>query len=188
MSKALIIFCHPCLKSLNFYLKSLIKEKLEKNLFEVKETQIYEHLEKISNNTLSFYEEEREKIRESDLIVLQFPVYFENFPALLQMFWVKVLEGLSNGLTGKKVLVSCTLGGRHQDYCEEGGRDSLEGSLGELFQIVFKGSELLQPLCLFKDEYSNTELFHKKLQKISFFLERISEWPKKYQNLEFGLD
>ena len=177
MQTIFIIFCHPCDTSLNFYIKNRIVQVLSLQEMNIIETSIYHEKEKIENKDLIFIEEQRQNIEESDFILIQFPVYFYNFPALLHEFWMLVVMQHPQIISQKKILVSCTLGASRQDYIEGGSRGSLENAFSALFNILFKNSFFMDPLFVFKDEYTiNSE---NKFQEIDSLFQNISSWPSK---------
>lgn len=177
MQTIFIIFCHPCETSLNLYIKNRIAQGLISQEMNIRETIIYNVKEKIENKDLSFISDQRRNIEESDLILIQFPVYFSNFPALLHEYWMLVVIHHPQIINNKKILLSCTLGASRQDYSEGGARGSLENAFSALFSILFKNSIFLDPLFLFKDEYTiNSE---KRFKEIDNLIQNISTWPSK---------
>ncbi len=69
---------------------------------------------------------EQQNLIESDIIVLQFPLYWYNMPAILKQWFDTILtEGFAYGtngdhLKGKVLLASITAGGDSDDYTSEG--------------------------------------------------------------------
>lgn len=183
---ALIVLCHPSKVSLNNIVKETIKNSLELQNFHVIESFLYEQVENIRNKSAEFVDNELEKIRNSSLIVLQFPTYFVSFPALLQDYIWLLTARDPLCFSGKKILVSSTFGGTREDYNEGGCRGSLEYTMGELYKITFgkTGCHFLQPIQFFRDEYEVPIKFNNRINWIEDKLNKIEAWPLKSLNLE----
>ena len=76
------------------------------------------HLMNLYPNYAIDIEREQENLRASDVILLQFPIYWYSMPAILKKWFEDVLaygfaygEG-GEGLLGKKLLIRCPAGGR----------------------------------------------------------------------------
>ena len=150
-----IVYCHPEPKSLNGTLKDLAVKTLKENGHQIKISDLYgmkfkatldrddflqmENPERLmpvieqfnASKTNSFahdIKEEMEKIGWADLIIFQFPIWYETMPALLKAWFERVLahgfahnmlEGkiIQNGfLKGKKAMLSFTAGSAKETF------------------------------------------------------------------------
>ena len=150
-----IVYCHPEPKSLNGTLKNLAVKTLKENGHQIKISDLYgmkfkatldrddflqmENPERLmpvieqfnASKTNSFatdIKEEMEKIGWADLIIFQFPIWYETMPALLKAWFERVLahgfahnmlEGkiIQNGfLKGKKAMLSFTAGSAKETF------------------------------------------------------------------------
>ena len=150
-----IVYCHPEPKSLNGTLKDLAVKTLKENGHQIKISDLYsmkfkatldrddflqmENPERLmpvieqfnASKTNSFardIKEEMEKIEWADLIIFQFPIWYETMPALLKAWFERVLahgfahnmlEGkiIQHGLLkGKKAMLSFTAGSAKETF------------------------------------------------------------------------
>jgi len=150
-----IVYCHPEPKSLNGTLKNLAVKTLKENGHQIKISDLYgmkfkatldrddflqmENPKRLmpvieqfnASKTNSFahdIKEEMEKIGWADLIIFQFPIWYETMPALLKAWFERVLahgfahnmlEGkiIQNGfLKGKKAMLSFTAGSAKETF------------------------------------------------------------------------
>ncbi len=100
---------------------------------------------------------EQQRLREHDVIVFMFPLYWYSTPALLKEWQDLVLEyGFAYGhegtaLHGKSLLCAITAGGNEQAYCAEGyNHFTLRQLLTPLEQTAnLTGMQFLPPFALF---------------------------------------
>jgi len=150
-----IVYCHPEPKSLNGTLKDLAVKTLKENGHQIKISDLYgmkfkatldrddflqmENPERLmpvieqfnASKTNSFardIKEEMEKLGWADLIIFQFPIWYETMPALLKAWFERVLahgfahnmlEGkiIQHGfLKGKKAMLSFTAGSAKETF------------------------------------------------------------------------
>ena len=150
-----IVYCHPEPKSLNGTLKDLAVKTLKENGHQIKISDLYgmkfkatldrddflqmENPERLmpvieqfnASKTNSFahdIKEEMEKLGWADLIIFQFPIWYETMPALLKAWFERVLahgfahnmlEGkiIQHGLLkGKKAMLSFTAGSAKETF------------------------------------------------------------------------
>lgn len=102
-------------------------------------------------------QEELGKLIWCDLLILNFPVYWFSTPAILKGWIDRVLvSGIvyggrrfydRGGLSGKRALVSVTLGGQEHMFGETGIHGPLEGMLRHLLQgtLAYIGMGVLKP-------------------------------------------
>lgn len=182
-----LIFCHPVEKSLNSYLKDIYLQNLPQENDNIEITDLYhDNYNPISPNH-DYLASELTKVRNSDVLIFQFPIYFSGFPAALHDWIIRViLEQNPSVISGKKVLISITLGGTRALYSENGGRGSLDSSLMPLFSHIFikNNSVLLQPHVLFLEEYTNPQVFENKISNLKSKIQSFSLWPSKTSLLE----
>ena len=150
-----IVYCHPEPKSLNGTLKDLAVKTLKEKGHQIKISDLYgmkfkatldrddflqmENTERLmpvieqfnASKTNSFacdIKEEMEKLGWADLIIFQFPIWYETMPALLKAWFERVLahgfahnmlEGkiIQHGLLkGKKAMLSFTAGSAKETF------------------------------------------------------------------------
>ena len=84
----------------------------------------FDYLDKLYPDYKIDVAKEQEKLLKADVVVLQFPIYWYNAPALLRKWFEDVLlHGFAHGSTGTKLhgkhlIVSCTAGAPEAVYCE----------------------------------------------------------------------
>lgn len=86
------------------------------------------------------------KLLAADLVILNFPLYWFSTPAIMKGWIDRVLiSGVvyggkriyeKAGLTGKRALITCTLGGRQDMF----GADAIHGSLHDLRKHLIQGT------------------------------------------------
>ena len=103
---------------------------------------------------------EQEKLRAADVIVLQYPLWWYGWPALLQKWMEDVfVRGFSHGLTGtalrgKKLVVSVTTGAGESYYsAQPGGFDRFLAPA--MATCALTGMEFAGSLPLFGVSYAN---------------------------------
>ena len=140
MSKVLIVLAHPNFEK-SFGNKGIVENF--KSLCPVAEV---DDLYKLYPDFKIDVKKEQEKLLNADTIIFQFPMFWYNAPALLRLWFEKVLEhGFAYGskgtsLKGKKLLASFTTGSATDDY-KEGGVQNV--TLDDLM----KGIHQLANLC-----------------------------------------
>lgn len=100
---------------------------------------------------------ERQRLRESDVIVFQFPLYWYSTPAILKDWMDLVLERdfaygkKGSALNGKTLVVAITAGGPEKAYCGEGfNHYSIRELIRPLEQTAnFCGMHFSAPFVLF---------------------------------------
>jgi glutathione-regulated potassium-efflux system ancillary protein KefF len=147
MSKTVIIIGHPS------YDRSLANKTIIDNLPVHKNIEI--------RNLISLYpdykidvKKEQDALLRADLIVLQFPFYWYNLPAILKLWIDEVFSyGFAYGSTGdklkgKKLLLSFTIGGPQESYSKEGyNHFKIEELITPHVQTAsLSGMEFLKPI------------------------------------------
>jgi len=139
--------------------------------------------------------EEQRKLRDCDLLILQFPLWWFAMPAILKGWVDRVMTmGFAygggkwydeGGLKGKRAMLAVTTGGPEQGYSHRG----INGSMDEvLFPIqhgilFFCGFEVLQPFLAWSpahlEEEARTALLEQYRQRLSGIedLERVPFHP-----------
>jgi putative NADPH-quinone reductase len=129
----LIIFAHPNVEGGSIGNKTVLEELKKVPDIEIRE------LYKLYPDFKIDVAAEQKALLAADLVVFQFPFYWYSTPALLKEWQDLVLEyGFAYGSTGdklhgKELLVSTTIGGPEESYCETGYN-------------TFPVDELLKPL------------------------------------------
>lgn len=185
----LIIFSHPEPKSLNSSLKNLAVNILEEKGHKVKITDLYgakfkatidqddfldllnpERFQPIieqchAAKTDSFARDiknEMEKVKWSDLVIFQFPVWNGNIPAILKGWFDRILTcGFSSDIfegkiydkglmIGKKAMLSFTTGGPEESYYMNIPDKDPAKLLPFITEILkYSGFEVLNPFIIF---------------------------------------
>jgi NAD(P)H dehydrogenase (quinone) len=199
MSNAHLLIAHPEPSSLNYALQSAISSTLQKNKCSVELTDVYalwrENHPATRPYGLPRSEEDVQKIKQqqqiilnSDLTIIQFPLYWFSVPGLLKLYWEQVLEPgfaypgkfkQSPLNTGRKILFSITTQSSEQDFSAEGVNGSIQSILYPLtVAFRFVGFNILNPFIAYnvtdKDEQSIKNIIKNLQNKIS---EEVTE-PK----------
>lgn len=115
MSKVLVVSGHRDLE--NSFANKKIIEFLKENLTEAKFEYLHEYLNKDFD-----IEEQQNKLAESDIIVLQFPIFWYAMPSIMQKWFEDVFVygfaywSAGHKLKWKKLVVSLTTGGSDETY------------------------------------------------------------------------
>lgn len=145
MSKVLVVLAHPNFKD-SFANKTII-EKIKKINADIEIDDLYQLYPDFKIDV----KKEQEKLVKADSIVIQFPMFWYNAPALMRQWFESVLEhGFAYGskgkaLEGKKFIVSFTTGSAASDY-KEGGAQNYT------LEDLTKGFHQLANLCSMKYE------------------------------------
>lgn len=162
--KALIVYAHPSHNSYNFALKESLKAGLVEAGYEVTESDLYQMHYKPTLNRHDYpsytvepwtidggqrqamvdgvydpdISEEMRKIKDADLIVLQFPFWKLDCPAILTGWYQRNFPmGFGwpeKSLDGKKLWLSLTCGGSEQFYA-----DIVQRSLEDCLYHIVRG-------------------------------------------------
>ena len=188
MEKVLIVVCHPLDNSLNHSLKNIYVEKLTNKGFFVHVSDLYKDNYNPKTLTEDYISSEISKISSSSFIILQFPIYFLSFPALLHDWIIKILLKNKSVLANKKILISATLGGSKEDYSATGSRKSLDSLINPLFFHIFTKNEglLLQPFLIFSSNSLSKLQILQKFEELESKLENFVLWPEKLNLIEDG--
>ncbi|MGZ7119819.1 MAG: NAD(P)H-dependent oxidoreductase [Methanobacterium sp.] len=196
-----IVYCHPEPKSLNGTLKDLAVKTLKENGHQIKISDLYgmkfkatldrddflqmENPERLmpvieqfnASKTNSFardIKEEMEKIGWADLIIFQFPIWYETMPALLKAWFERVLahgfahnmlEGkiIQHGfLKGKKAMLSFTAGSAKETFYNVIEGEDKSNLLPPISKALrFTGLEMIDAFAVF-DAMPLSEEYAKK--------------------------
>ena len=137
MSKVLIVLGHPNIEK-SFGNKGII-ENFKTLCPEVEVDDLY----KLYPDFKIDVKKEQEKLLKADCIIFHFPMFWYNAPALLRLWFEKVLEhGFAYGskgtsLKGKKLIVSFTTGTPTNEYKEGGSQNfTLDDLMKGLHQLA----------------------------------------------------
>ena len=177
MPKILLVVAHPNIES-SIGNKTIIDHFMSLH----PETELDE-LYKLYPNFKIDVKKEQEKLIKADFIILQFPMFWYNAPALMRQWFESVLEhGFAYGskgkaLEGKKLLLSITTGSPIEAY-KEGGMQSYT------IEDLTKGFHQLANLCSMKwDGYivtGNLVFFLRdKPEEMKKMKERLAEHAKE---------
>ena len=120
MPKILLVVAHPNIDS------SVANKTIIENFTSLHPETEIDELYKLYPDFKINIKKEQEKLLKADFIILQFPMFWYNAPALMRQWFEDVLEhGFAYGskgksLQGKKLIVSITTGSPVEDYREGG--------------------------------------------------------------------
>ena len=143
MSKVLVVVAHPDIE------KSLANKAIVEKFKTLHPDAEIDELYKLYPNFKIDVKKEQEKLLKADVVILQFPMFWYNAPALMRQWFESVLEhGFAYGskgkaLEGKKLIVSLTTGSPLEAY-KEGGMQSYT------IEDLTKGFHQLANLCSMK--------------------------------------
>ena len=143
MSKILLIVAHPNIET------SLGSKTIVDHFMSLHPDTELDELYKLYPDFKINIKKEQEKLLKADFIILQFPMFWYNAPALMRKWFEDVLEhGFAYGskgkaLQGKKLIVSITTGSPVEEY-REGGIQSFT------IDDLTKGFHQLANLCSMK--------------------------------------
>lgn len=184
-----IVYCHPEPKSLNGALKDLAITTLKENGHQIKISDLYdmkfkagldrddflqmqnperlmpviEQFNASKNNSFaSDIKEEQKKIEWADLIIFQFPIWYETMPALLKAWFERILahgfahnmlEGkiIQQGfLKGKKAMLSFTAGSDKESFYNDIEGEDKSNLLPPIAKALrFSGLEMVDAFAVF---------------------------------------
>lgn len=184
-----IVYCHPEPKSLNGALKDLAVMTLKENGHQIKISDLYgmkfkatldrddflqmENPERLmpvieqfnaskTNTFASDIKEEMKKIEWAELIIFQFPIWYETMPALLKAWFERILahgfahnmlEGKINEqgfLKGKKAMLSFTSGSDKESFYKEIEGEDKTKLLPPISKALrFTGLEMIDAFAVF---------------------------------------
>jgi NAD(P)H dehydrogenase (quinone) len=143
----LIVYAHPNPKSFNHAIKEVIEDKLRKDakqfevrdLYEIKFNPVLSGSDFVAfkqGEAPSDIKKEQEYVRDADILIFIYPVWWFSMPAILKGYIDRVFsygfaykadeKGLQGLLTGKKVIIFNTTGGSEQDYEQRGYKEALK--------------------------------------------------------------
>ena len=140
MSKILLVVAHPNIEA------SIANKTIIENFISLHPETEIDELYKLYPDFKNKKKKEQEKLLKADFIILQFPMFWYNAPALMRKWFEDVLEhGFAYGskgkaLQGKKLIVSITTGSPVEEY-REGGIQSFT------IDDLTKGFHQLANLC-----------------------------------------
>ena len=143
MSKVLLVLAHPNIE--NSIANKTIVEKFKQLHPDTEIDELY----KLYPNFKIDVKKEQEKLVKADVVVLQFPMYWYNAPALLRQWFESVLEhGFAYGskgkaLEGKRLILSISTGAPLDSF-KEGGFQNYT------IEDLTKGFHQLANLCSMK--------------------------------------
>ena len=143
MSKILFVVAHPNIET------SIANKTIIENFISLHPETEIDELYKLYPDFKINIKKEQEKLLKADFIILQFPMFWYNAPALMRKWFEDVLEhGFAYGskgkaLQGKKLIVSITTGSPVEEY-REGGIQSFT------IDDLTKGFHQLANLCSMK--------------------------------------
>ncbi|MBS0318553.1 MAG: NAD(P)H-dependent oxidoreductase [Proteobacteria bacterium] len=120
-----------------------------------------------------------------DMLVLNFPIFWFSTPAMLKGWIDRVLvSGLvyggkrfydRGGLTGKRVMVSITIGGQPHMFAPDGIHGSLDDMLRHLLRgtLAYTGMTVLPPFVAWHVPYVSAEMRGQVLQSYRQRLEKL---------------
>jgi len=131
--------------------------------------------------------QELDKLLWADLLILNFPIFWFSAPAMLKGWIDRVLvSGIcyggkrfydQGGLSGKKALVTVTLGGREHMFGDGAIHGPLEGMLRPILRgtLAYVGFEVLEPFVAWHVPYISDEARKEFLVSYQQRLEHLSD-------------
>ncbi|MCK5871338.1 MAG: NAD(P)H-dependent oxidoreductase [Methylococcales bacterium] len=183
--KAHIVLAHPDSNSFNGQLVNTTKSKLESAGYDVTCSDLYannfdpcegpKHYQKLSSNSERFHTQteqrfhaendttpkdiaaERDKLLQSDLLIIHFPLWWFGMPAILKGWIDRVFiygsvyrsqMRYDTGICKGKKILACITTGANQDSCSFNGRegDTRLISWPMLFPFRYIGFDVLEPV------------------------------------------
>ncbi|KAJ6245918.1 nad p h oxidoreductase-related [Anaeramoeba flamelloides] len=208
--KIFLVYAHPEPKSFNGALKNQAVESLTELGHDVKVSDLYEmdwthylgkkcyteienkdffkpQQESMGKKFIEPIKKEMEKVAWSDLVILQFPIYWFSMPGIMKN-WVDcvfargfayggdvgILE--NGGFKGKKLLISMTTGGPSMFYSKEGQFGEVQRTLFHIAHGMgfFCGMDSLKPAIWFSPARIGQEAREKMLK----------EWAERLKGIE----
>jgi len=168
MKKLLLVTAHPYQQSFNFALRTQVLSRFEKLNWDSQISDLYQQdfnpllgtddfdqfndeigfslasQQSYAYKTGSFQpaiELEQTKLKAADLVILQFPLWWGSFPAILKGWIERVLSydfayGASNVLAGKSVMFSVTTGGAANENEEQYYADKISALEKDVFDYI----------------------------------------------------
>lgn len=140
---------------------------------------------------------ELDKLVWCDLLILNFPLFWFSVPAILKGWIDRVfISGVTyggrrfydrGGLTGKKAMVTLTLGGREHMLAEDGVHGPLEDMLRPLLRgtLYYVGLDVLPPFVAWHVPYVNDAARKEYLDAYAARLARLDRMkPLKFPSLD----
>ncbi len=148
--KYLIIYAHPNPKSFNHAIKEIVEEKLRKvgNSFQTRDLYRIGFNPELSGKdfvagkqgqSLVDIKREQDYIRNSDILIFIYPIWWFNMPAILKGYIDRVFsygfayalndKGPYGLLTDKKVILINTTGGAEENYVKNGYKEALRKTI-----------------------------------------------------------
>ena len=176
--KTTVIIGHPNYKD------SIANKTIVESLKKANGLQLRNLIELYPNYEIDINTEQKILIN-TDLLILQFPIYWASMPAILKLWIDEVfVNGFAFGsfykLKDKKILVSATLAG-------ENNKDSNDNVLNKIL-FPFKGlanfckMEYLEPVILYGMNYSLNKPKRYFIQKSVFHANRLLKFIKNIEN------
>lgn len=218
--RALILFAHPEPKSFNGRMKDRAVATLRSEGWEVEVTDLFRDLshcfadqrdfpdwdldffdlqaaQKQANETRTFPPEilrEMEKLEKAELIILQFPLWWQSAPAPVKGYIDRVLSvGFAYGgkyaLEGKRAIISSTTGAPEKFWTNE-FKGSITASYLHLQSgtLAFCNMEVLKPFMVFGAKGLSEEEKEDYLKEWETVLKRIDQREVLYRGQKFLKD
>ena len=137
MSKVLVVLAHPNIES------SIGNKEILENFKKLHPDAEIDELYKLYPDFKIDVKKEQEKLVKADCVILQFPMFWYNAPALMRQWFESVLEhGFAYGskgkaLEGKRLILSITTGSPVETYKEGGMQNyTIEDLTKEFHQLA----------------------------------------------------
>lgn len=127
--------------------------------------------------------QEQQKLQQSDLVILQFPLYWFSMPGIMKNYWEQILEPgfaypgkfenspLNNG---RRIAFAITTQSTQQDYSQQGCNGDINTILEHLFVTFrFVGFKIDKPFILFDAHNKQNETITKQLEQYKDYLNSI---------------
>ncbi|WP_105956919.1 NAD(P)H-dependent oxidoreductase [Apilactobacillus quenuiae] len=140
MKNVLVVSGHPELEN-----ESVANKNILNNLEKLMPNAEFDYLDKLYSDFNIDIKDEQSKLQKSDVIVLQFPIWWYSIPSLMQRWFEQTFQhGFSHGSSGnelknKKIILSFTSGASKEMYKKDG---FMKYSVNELLSPLYATANL----------------------------------------------
>ena len=194
MTSVHLITAHPRNDSFNYAMRNVARDELTSrhsivttdvyDLYQNKHPAVMPYGLSRPATEQALIHKEQEKIKKSDLTILQFPLYWFSMPGILKNYWDQVLEPgfaypgkfTNSPLNdGRKILFSITTQSTQSDYSEGGCNGDLLTILHPLtVAFRFVGFTILKPFIVYNVHAAEPDYLGKELQRYQAYLQNLN--------------
>jgi len=179
MARIIIVSGHPSIE------KSLANKSILKSMREMDTVNIVDLIQEYPDFQIDA-EAEISRLKEADLIVIQFPFHWYGVPAILKM-WIDsittpMVYGKQKGiLKGKSLIISTTTGGPAESYSATGyNKHTMKEFLLPLLKLGDSlGMNVLEPVVMHSASGDSDSVNYKAQKHARFIIEQIEKEHEK---------